>query len=37
MPRGTDTGGASFKDGVAGQEIGVTFAITFHFIGVRGN
>ena len=35
--RGTEPGGASVKDGVAGQEIGITFAITFHFIGVQGN
>lgn len=35
--RGTEAGGESFRNGVAAQELGVSFAITFHFIGVRGN
>lgn len=33
--RGNDIGGAAVSGGVAGQEVGATFAITFHFIGVR--
>ena len=35
--RGNEASGASFRSGVTGQEIGVTFAVTFHFIGVRSD
>ena len=35
--RGTDSGGNSVDGGVLGQQLGATFALTFHFIGVRGN
>ncbi len=35
--RGTDLGGNSLNEGVLGQQLGATFALTFHFIGVRKN
>ena len=36
--RGNEAGtGASVSGGIAGQELGATFALTFHFIGVRRN
>lgn len=35
--RGDEPGGESLKTGIAGQEVGATFALTFHFIGVRRN
>jgi hypothetical protein len=35
--RGTDSGGNSVTGGVLGQQLGATFALTFHFIGVRKN
>lgn len=35
--RGNSASGASVRSGVAGQEVGVTFALTFHFIGVRAH
>jgi hypothetical protein len=30
-----DTATGSFKSGIAGQQLGGIFALTFHFIGVR--
>ena len=35
--RGTDSGGASVDAWVSGQQLAGTFALTFHFIGVRKN
>jgi len=35
--RGNDTTGGSVKSGVLGQQLGATFSLTFHFIGVRKN
>jgi hypothetical protein len=33
--RGNDSSGQSVKSGVLGQQLGATFSLTFHFIGVR--
>jgi hypothetical protein len=35
--RGDDPSGARFNSGVLGQQLGATFSLTFHFIGVRKN
>lgn len=35
--RGTDSGGTSVDSWVSGQQLAGTFALTFHFIGVRKN
>lgn len=35
--RGDDMNGQSVRSGVFGQQLGATFALTFHFIGVRKN
>ena len=35
--RGNEVGGERVRDGLVGQELGVSFAVTFHFIGVRGD
>lgn len=36
--RGTDpSDGTSVNDGIFGQQLGATFSLTFHFIGVRKN
>lgn len=36
--RGNEVGGgARIRDSLVGQELGVSFAVTFHFIGVRGD
>jgi hypothetical protein len=35
--RGNDLGGNPFNSGVLGQQLGATFSLTFHFIGVRKN
>ncbi len=35
--RGTDSGGNSVDSWVSGQQLAGTFALTFHFIGVRKN
>jgi len=35
--RGNDSGGNPVDSGVLGQQLGATFSLTFHFIGVRKN
>jgi hypothetical protein len=35
--RGNDSSGGSVKTGALGQQLTATFALTFHFIGVRGD
>jgi len=35
--RGNDSGGGSVKTGALGHQLAATFALTFHFIGVRGD
>ena len=35
--RGNEVAGERVRDALVGQELGVSFAVTFHFIGVRGD